>query len=45
MNAKYQGKSTNDPDHHGTPDERLKVVEVGIQGAIEGQDFSVCQVE
>jgi uncharacterized protein len=33
------------PNHHGTPAQRLKAVEVGIQGAIDGRDFSVCQVE
>jgi uncharacterized protein len=32
------------PDHHGTPVERLKAVETGIQGAIDGRGFSVCQV-
>jgi uncharacterized protein len=32
------------PDHHGTPAERLKAVETGIQGAIDGRGFSACQV-
>jgi uncharacterized protein len=32
------------PDHHGTPAERLKAVEIGIQGAIDGSGFAACQV-